>query len=81
MSRRKIGDREGLVELHVRLHAEGKLSLREIADMTGVHHETVRRDLARWHNQFLESLSQSPSHNEAICDSPQAECDTVGEVR
>ncbi len=60
MARRKIEDREALVELHVRLHAEGKLSLRQIADMTGVSHQTVIRDLRRWHDDLVQSLVHNP---------------------
>lgn len=76
MARRKIGDRKALVEMHVQLHAEGKLSLREIADLTGVSHETVRRDLAQSINQFYDLLSQTPSHKASECDSPKSECDS-----
>lgn len=81
MARRKIEDREALEELHVRLHAEGKLSLRQIADLTGVNHETVRRDLARWLDRQLGSLSQSVSHNTPECDSTPMPNATAREPR
>ena len=57
MSRRRIKNREALVEQHVQLHAEG-LTHREIAKRTGVHHRTVQRDLTRWHEQLLRSLTE-----------------------
>lgn len=76
MARRKIGDRQALVDLHIRLHAEGKLSLRQIADMTGVSYETVRRDLASPINDFYELLSQPLSHKPVECDSGAGECDS-----
>lgn len=57
MSRRRIKNRDALVERHVQLHAEG-LSLRQIAKVTGVSWKTVHRDLARWHERLLQSLTE-----------------------
>jgi DeoR/GlpR family transcriptional regulator of sugar metabolism len=77
VSRRTIEDREALVELHVRLHAEGKMSLRQIADLTGVNASTVLRDLRKWHDALLQSLL----HNGPECNTPEPECNITEATR
>lgn len=69
MARRKIGDREALAELHLRLNANGKLSLRQIADMTGVAPSTVLADIRKGYStdafDSLESLFDSGPESNA----------------
>lgn len=77
MARRKIEDREALVELHVRLHAEGKLSLRQIADLTGVAPSTVLSDLRKWHSRLFDSLFDNTPESNA----PTTESNAPEEVR
>lgn len=56
MARRRIENREQLASLHVRLVAEGKLSLRQIARRTGVSHTTVQRDVSEAQDAKLLAL-------------------------
>lgn len=76
MARRRIEGRQALAELHMRLHARGNLSLRQIAAMSGVSHATVLADVRRGQAELFASIfdadAESTTPGEAVDNHPES---------